>query len=96
MAFDPQKQYEILANRRASKGNKLDSLFWAKTAESIYSDIGSIDTENKSISFPTENLKSKEQLWNDYLSLAQSQGVRPDYAKFAQTYMTYKLKTIRN
>ena len=90
MAFNPQEQGQILQQHADTRGNQLDAAFWTKVAEVVNSNKGSINTVDKKINFPTSSLHSKDDLWNKYLDLAQRQGVRPDYAKFAQTYQMFK------
>ena len=90
MAFNPQEPGQILQQHADTRSNQLDATFWTKVAEVVNSNKGSINTVDKKINFPTSSLHSKDDLWNKYLDLAQRQGVRPDYAKFEQTYQMFK------
>mgnify|MGYP003149854713 CR=1 FL=1 len=45
-----------------------------------------IDAKNKTLANPEHALLPASKMWNEYLKVAQSRGIRPNYAAFKQNY----------
>ena len=71
-----------------------NNAFWSDVGNYVQKDIGDINIKNKTLSFPTDTLPSKDLLWNKYNALAKNRGVSADYTAFIQNFES--LKNIEN
>lgn len=79
-----------LNNMRAQRAVDFNSMFWADVAGKLNADKGVLDVENRVIKFPKTKLVSQDSLWNKFVDLSQSRGVKPDYLQFMENYNKFK------
>ena len=88
--------YDGLRNRfneaRNKRGVNFENLFWSDVSKYLYNDLGSVNSNSKTITFPQDTLPNQNTLWNAYNNLAQKRGVKADYIKFIQNYDTLKIE----
>ena len=90
MTFNRQDTLQRLQGQETQRTEGFDLSYWTYQVEKMKKNSGSLDVENKSINFPTNQIPNKEALWNDYLARTAKRGVSPNYNQFLTNYNMFK------
>ena len=70
----------------AIKAQNFSDSYWMQKITDVQGNMGTIDRKNKTLTAPTGTLLPVEQMWNQYLKIAQNKGISADYVAFKTNY----------
>lgn len=74
------------AQHDAQREEQFSYAYWTSKASDVRNNMGMIDSTNKTLAGPEHRLLPASEMWNEYLKVAQSRGIKPNYAAFKENY----------